>query len=73
MKKIYVGTPVAATFWVNASRVLPPLTIPNVKNTSIFILSLKEKGEKKEKKKKKKRQTEKIIKKKKQVLLSHIF
>ena len=35
--------PVAATFWVNASRVILPLTIPNVKNPSIFILSLKEK------------------------------
>ena len=33
------GFPVAATFWVNASCVIPPLTIPNVKNPSIFILS----------------------------------
>ena len=31
------GPPVAATFGVNASRVIPPLTIPNVKNPSVLI------------------------------------
>ena len=44
------GTHVAATFWVNASRVIPPLTIGNVKNPSIFILSLQEKRKKKQRK-----------------------
>ena len=33
----WCGLPESATFWVNASRVLPPLTIANVKNPSIFI------------------------------------
>ena len=28
--------PMAATFWVNASRVIPPLTIGNVNNPCIF-------------------------------------
>ena len=37
------GLPVAATFWVNASSVIPPLTITNVKNPSICILSLRRK------------------------------
>ena len=30
---VWGGWPVAATFWVNASRVIPPLTIGNVKNS----------------------------------------
>ena len=65
------GIPVAAIFWVNASRVIPPLTIPNVKNTGVLILSLKEKKtkfnkkqEKKKKETKKKGQTEKNKKRK---------
>ena len=37
------GDDVAATFWVSASRVLPLLTIANVKNPSIYILCLKKK------------------------------
>ena len=37
---------VAATFWVNASRVIPLLTIGNVKNPSIFR-SFNEKRKKK--------------------------
>ena len=50
--------PESATFWVNASRVLPPLTISNVKNPGIFIFFFKEKNlffskKKKEKRKKK--------------------
>ena len=47
------------TFWVNASRVIPPLTIPNVKNPSVLILSLKEKRNKIKQKNKKKRNKEK--------------
>ena len=39
--------PVAAIFWVNASRVIPALTIPNVKNLSLFILSFSRKKKKK--------------------------
>ena len=45
-----VGTPVAATFWVNASRVRPLLTFTNVNNPSIFIF-IKEKTKDKNKKK----------------------
>ena len=45
-----VGTPVGATFWVNASRVLLPLTIADVKNPNIFISSFKEKEKRKQKK-----------------------
>ena len=37
------GHPWPRPFWVNASRVIPPWTIPNVKNPSIFILTLKAK------------------------------
>ena len=56
----------SATLWVNASRVLPPLTIPNVKNPSIFILSLKEKKKQffSKKRKKKKKEKEKNTRKK---------
>ena len=61
------GDPVAATFWVNASLVLPLLTIANVKNASIFVLSSKKKETKKkqEKETKKQGQTEKTKKMKK--------
>ena len=64
------GTPVAATFWVNASRVLPRLTIANVKNPNILILFLKKKRKRKKKqndkkKNKKKKKTKKKNKPKK--------
>ena len=59
------GFPESATFWVNASRVLPPLTIASVKNPSIFILLLKEKEKtRKKKEKKKKKKTRKKTEKK---------
>ena len=75
------GTPVAATFWVNASRAFPLLTTASVKNPCIFILILKKKKKKlfvcffflkkkkrnKKKEKKKKGQTrKKTIKEKEQ-------
>ena len=35
--RVWEGTPRARHFWVNASRVIPPMTIANVKNPSIYI------------------------------------
>ena len=56
--------PESATFWVNASRVLPPLTIANVKNPSIFTSFFKKKKHfSKNKKKKKEKNTGKTKKK----------
>ena len=52
---------VAATFLVKASHVIPPLTIGNVKNPSIYILSLKEKRNKKRTNRKKKKNSDKNI------------
>ena len=62
LRENIVGSPVAATFWVNASRLIPPLTIGTVKNPSILVLFLNKKKEKffflkkKARKKKKKKQ-----------------
>ena len=58
------GRPESATFWVNASRVLPPLTISNVKNPSICILFFKTKNKLFFLKKKKKKKCKKKHKKK---------
>ena len=62
-----VGPPENATFWVNASRVLPPLTIANVKEPSAYLFhferkkrnKIQKKTAKKKKKKEKKGETEK--------------
>ena len=63
------GCIVAATFWVNASCVLPLLTFTNVKNPGIFVSWEERKKKdklKKEKKDTKRRQTEKRKKDKEQ-------
>ena len=51
-----LGDPESATFWVNASRVLPLLTIGNVKNPSIFVVFFSKKREKEKEKEEKKKQ-----------------
>ena len=59
-----LGDPESATFWVNASRVLPPLTTGNVKNPSIPVLFSK-KREKRNKIQKKQEKREKTARKNK--------
>ena len=61
--------PVAATFWVNASRVIPSSTIPNVRNLRIFFNFKKKKKTKKKEKKKK----DKPKKKKKRIKTDAVF
>ena len=56
---VQLRTPVAATFWVNASRVLPLLTFTKDNDPSIFLGFLKKDRNKIKKKTQRKKQTEK--------------
>ena len=73
------GRPENATFGVNASRVLLPLTIHNVENLSIFILFSKKKAkrntflQKKKQEKRKKETKKKKTNRKKRIKTGAVF